>query len=288
MNKAIERALSELAVNSEIVALRRVAGGDINEAYCVETKEEKFFVKLNHRMASDFFSFEADGLREIGKTGTISVPKVYGVMVDEPSGVPMLWLEWVEGKKTAGTFVLLGEQLARLHLSEGKKYGWKGTTYIGRLKQQSGWTDDWITYYRDFRLLEQAKIGERLGVIKGGRRKKLLALIERLDEWIPRKPKASLLHGDLWGGNWIVGGGGKPYLIDPSVFYGDHEMEIAFTELFGGFSARFYAAYQSVFPLSREYRERKELYQLYYLLVHLNMFGEVYGASVDRILNRFV
>lgn len=115
-----------------------------------------------------------------------------------------------------------------------------------------------------------------------------MRLLEKLDTWIPNNPKSSTLHGDLWGGNWMTGKGGVPYLIDPSILFGDHEFEMAFTELFGGFSQRFYDAYHSVFPLSPEYETRKELYQLYYLLAHLNMFGESYGGSVDRIVRKYV
>lgn len=288
MLKVIERALNKIASSKQIRTIRRVSGGDINEAYYVETNEEQFFVKLNREMDRTFFEFEKNGLQEIAKSNTIRVPKVYEIIVDEELRIPMLWLEWIEGTKNEETHILLGEQLAALHLSEGKQYGFQGVTYIGRLEQKSEWTDDWLTYYRDYRIFEQVKIGEKVGVMTKGRLHKLSKLMERLDEWIPKKPMASLLHGDLWGGNWIVGKGGKPYLIDPSVLYGDHEMEMAFTELFGGFSHQFYDAYQSVLPLSKEYEERKELYQLYYLLVHLNMFGEAYGGSVDRILKKYV
>ena len=127
-----------------------------------------------------------------------------------------------------------------------------------------------------------------IGTIKGNRYHLLTKLLERLEEWIPHHPSASLLHGDLWGGNWMNGADGKPYLIDPSILYGDHAFELAFTELFGGFSPSFYRAYEDVFPLPAEYENQKPLYQLFYLLVHLNMFGESYGGSVDRILKRYV
>ncbi len=288
MQIVIEQTLAKIASCEQIKVIQPVSGGDINEAYYVKTHEAQYFVKLNRTKDLTFFEFEAKGLQEIARTNTIRVPAVYHVLEDEATRIPMLWLEWIEGRKHEQTDDELGTQLAFMHLSEGKKYGWQGVSYIGRLEQNSEWTDDWLTYYRDFRLLEQVKIGERLGVIKKERLNKLTKLIERLDEWIPKKPVISLLHGDLWGGNWIVGQGGHPYLIDPSVLYGDHEMELAFTELFGGFSHRFYASYEQVFPLSPEYDERKSLYQLYYLLVHLNMFGESYGGSVDRILRKYV
>jgi fructosamine-3-kinase len=130
-------------------------------------------------------------------------------------------------------------------------------------------------------------LAEHKGRLSAGRRKRLDVVMANLDRWLPKQASPSPLHGDLWGGNWIVGEGGRPYLIDPAVFYGDHEMELAFTELFGGYSSTFYASYNEVYPHSDTYGDRLELYQLYYLLIHLNAFGESYGGAVDRILAKY-
>lgn len=287
MKKRFEQALKKIEENGEIQSIKSVAGGDVNEAFYVRTKENEYFVKLNRAASRSFFEFEANGLLQIQETNTMDVPRVYGIFEDEEEGFPMLWLEWVEGRKTNRTEELLGERLAAMHLSEGEGFGFEGKGYIGRLPIESKVMDSWLEYYRTVRLLEQLKLGQRAGTIRGKREKRLIKLIERLDEWIPEKPKSSLLHGDLWGGNWITGKEGVPYLIDPSVLRGDHEFEIAFTHLFGGFSPRFYEAYQAVFPLSDDYEIKEELYQLYYLLVHLNMFGESYGPAVDRILKKY-
>src|SRR5690606_35616774 len=119
-------------------------------------------------------------------------------------------------------------------------------------------------------------------------RQRLMKLIDDLDQWIPAHHPPSLLHGDLWKGNWLAGPDGEPYLIDPAVFYGDREYELAFSELFSGFSPTFYAAYKEAAPVSKEYGERRPIYQLYYLLVHLIHFGEAYGSAVDRVLQRYV
>ena len=252
----------------------------------METSKRQYFVKLNHKQSIDFFQFEADGLQKIAETKTIAVPQVYGVT--EIDGIPMLWLEWIEGHKTKDTAKLLGEQLAMMHLYEGPNFGYEKTSYIGSLQQENALYDDWLSYYRDVRLKGQLEQGRTRGFIRGQREALLVKLLEQLHEWIPTQPKKSILHGDLWGGNWMVGTRGTPYLIDPAILYGDHEFELAFTELFGGFHDVFYEAYQSIFPLSLEYDERKEIYQLYYLLVHLNLFGESYGGAVDRILRRYV
>jgi fructosamine-3-kinase len=132
------------------------------------------------------------------------------------------------------------------------------------------------------------KLAEERGRLTSERRRRLMRLADSLERWIPARTEPSLLHGDLWHGNWIASDHGQPYLIDPAVFYGDREYEMAFTELFGGFSSRFYAAYEEAHPLSPDYAERRPLYQLYYLLVHLILFGESYGSSVDRVLIRYV
>lgn len=286
MKEIVKKSLETIAPNEVVQKIHPVSGGDINQAYYVQTDKQKYFLKFNRQMRLGFFQFEERGLSMIRNTNTIDVPNVIRCM--EFNGVPMLWMEWIEGEKTMETDSLLGERLAALHLVEVEGYGFEGESYIGRLPQENQLMDDWMVYYRDVRLKGQWERGRSSGKIHSMREKRLLKLMERLDEWIPRDPKPSLLHGDLWGGNWMCGPEGKPFLIDPAVLYGDHEFELAFTELFGGFSRKFYEAYQSVYPLSKEYRERKELYQLYYLLVHLNLFGESYGGSVDRILARYV
>jgi fructosamine-3-kinase len=286
MKRIVEEGLHQLAPNENLLTIRPVSGGDINLAFYVQTDCHEYFVKANSEMSIGFFEFEKRGLEMIRDTHTIDVPNVIDCI--EVEGIPMLWLEWIEGEKRWETDLLLGERLARMHLVKAEGYGFEGESYIGRLKQENELMDDWLEYYRNVRLMGQLKRGRASGIIRLEREKRLVTLIERLDEWIPRTPKSCLLHGDLWGGNWMCGPGGTPYLIDPAVLYGHHEFELAFTELFGGFSTRFYESYNTVFPLSKEYDERKELYQLYYLLVHLNMFGESYGGSVDRILRRYV
>ncbi|UOQ87475.1 fructosamine kinase family protein [Gracilibacillus salinarum] len=273
---------------SPVKKIQPVSGGDINQAYYVQTANHEYFVKTNQDVPADFFQIEADGLERIRNTETIAVPAVYHVDHDDADQELALIMEWVDGQPTEQTGKRLGEQLAAMHATDaGAQYGLDQRTYVGSLTQQNHWYDNWVDYYRDKRLRPQLDLGISNGRITGIRQTKLEYLLINLERFIPAKPRTSLLHGDLWGGNWLTGAHGQPYLIDPSVLYGDHLFELAFTELFGGFPAPFYQSYQSSFPLEDYYEDVKPLYQLFYLLVHLNLFGEAYGSSVDRILDHY-
>lgn len=255
----------------------------------IETEACRYFIKLKTGAPRHFFKREAEGLNLIKSTHTIRVPEVFDYCdADDKENDGILVLQWIEGKADNHTELMLGQQLARMHQHEAEFYGIKTQTYIGELKQYNGLFSSWSNYYREQRLFQQIELGKQRGTIKNHRYKRLIALLDHLDRYLSDHVPASLLHGDLWGGNWMAGPEGEPYLIDPSVFYGDREMDMAFTEVFGGFSSEFYNAYQDVYPLPEEYKDRKPLYQLYYLLVHLNLFGESYGSSVDRILDYYV
>lgn len=197
-------------------------------------------------------------------------------------------LEWIDGEESFRTEEELGRGVAGLHRHRGTHFGLEMDNYLGMLPQKNGWSDDWPAFYRDRRLGVQLKLGQKKGAISPLRSQKLERLMARLDSFLPADVTPSLIHGDLWSGNWMAGPGGRPYLIDPAVQYAHSEMELAFTELFGGFSQRFYRAYTEMNPLDPGYEERKPLYQLYYLLVHLNIFGETYGPAVDRILDYYL
>jgi len=288
MKDLIEKHLNLIGDLSSIQDIQPISGGDINEAYFVQTKNEQYFVKYNRHVPSDFFQKEADGLEKIRETNTICVPKVYYVShFGKNEGI--LILEWIEkGSKNEDVSKALAEGVANMHQSEGDYFGLEEDQYIGTLPQANGLYSDWISFYLEKRLKPQFILAEQKGRLNPLRRKNLIKLFDQLHKWLPKNCKPVLLHGDLWGGNWISSKIGRPYLIDPAAFYGHYEFELAFTELFGGFSRRFYQTYQEILPLSKEYEERKELYQLYYLLVHLNLFGETYGQAVDRVLHRYI
>ncbi|MEK4301251.1 fructosamine kinase family protein [Oceanobacillus sp. FSL W8-0428] len=285
----MEEKLKQIGDNTSIQTMTPISGGDINQAYYIKTEKQEYFVKANRNTADDFFQVEADGLERIRSTQAIAVPEVYYYDKSSSNKEMVLIMEWIQGEKTATTEQQLGEQLASMHLTDrSAQYGLGKPTYIGKLPQTNGWYSDWVEYFRDHRLQLQLDLSVQFNRMNQKRRLKLETLIRDLDKYLPNQPRVSLLHGDLWGGNWITGQAGKPYLIDPSVLYGDHLFELAFTELFGGFSEVFYSKYKEILSLEDYYEEVKPIYQLFYLLVHLNMFGEAYGAVVDRILKKYI
>ncbi|WP_281658929.1 fructosamine kinase family protein [Halobacillus sp. Cin3] len=282
----IEKTLSTIGDESRIQKQTAVSGGDINQAFYVQTERQAYFIKTNAGVPSHFFQAEAEGLQTIQQTKTIRVPSVYHYDMPENREPAALVMEWIESGNR-NDHAALGRQLAHMHKHTSNSYGYGAPTFVGRLDQPNTWAPSWVDYYRTCRLGAQLDIGISKKRMTNKRRKRMEALMSRLDQYLPAHPEASLLHGDLWGGNYMMDEHGQPVLIDPSILYGDHAFELAFTEVFGGFPADFYNHYQEVFPLPEQYEEIKPLYQLFYLLAHLNMFGESYGPAVDRILKHY-
>lgn len=287
MRAVLSQALHALGDTAPIRSVTEVGGGSIGRSFHVVTGERHYFVKYRGDLSGHVFAREAEGLELLSRTRTLPVPEVYfyGGVPGQQGG--LIVLEWIQGEPGPKTEEMLGRGLAELHRTEGQAFGLDADNYIGELPQQNGWCARWPEFLRDRRLAPMVAMADERGLLTEERRKRLMRLMDSLDRWVPGDSRPVLLHGDLWSGNWLAGPGGRPYLIDPAVFYGDREFELAFTELFGGFSARFYAAYRELAPLSPQYAERRPLYQLYYLLVHLIHFGESYGPAVDRVLKRY-
>lgn len=267
-----------------------VGGGDINHAARLATPNGRYFVKWHRTPPPHFFECEARGLELLQEAGCVRVPDVIGQGQAPDSRLSFLILEWIDrngGKYTAAR--TLGRQLAEQHRQRYAYYGLDYDNYIGELPQPNRRAASWVAFYRDQRLGPQRALAEQRGYLSAPRARRLDRLMERLDEWIDeRRCQPSLLHGDLWGGNWMAALSGEPVIIDPAVYYGDREADLAMTTLFGGFPPDFYSAYSEVFPFAPGYEERQPLYQLYYLLVHLNLFGESYGSRVDSVLKKYV
>lgn len=287
--RAVEPLLQSVGDVSAIRSARSVSGGDINKAARIETAKAAYFVKWLNNAPPRFFECEADGLRRLDESGTSRVPKVIGATTVAGTNIALLVLEWIErAGKSVQAAETLGKLLADQHRTRQAYYGLDLDNYIGKLPQPNKRSDSWIKFYGEQRLGAQMEQAEVNGRLPTHRRRGLENLIENLGKWITEADcLPSLLHGDLWGGNWMQATSGQPVLIDPAVYYGDREADLAMTALFGGFPQRFYDAYQEAFPLASGYREREPIYQLYYLLCHLNLFGEGYGGQIDTILNRY-
>lgn len=284
-----EIKLAVVAINdhTEILQIKKVAGGEINKAFYVKTEKRPYFVKFNRDINGDFFHVEAEGLIKLKQSKAVRVPEIYGLYDNEHTKVRGILLQWISGEATNQTILELGKNVAKLHQTKGDYFGYKRDTYIGEILQENGKFTSWLEYFKKNRLGTQVGLAVKQGYMTKERRRSMEYIMDRLDQCIPEKVDPVLLHGDLWSGNWLVGESGNPYLIDPSVLYGHHELELAFTELFGGFPKTFYEQYHEITPIEEEYVNRKEIYQLFYLLVHLNVFGEMYGKQVDRVLNKY-
>ena len=263
-----------------------ISGGDINAAYRLTlTDGTRIFMKANRTASPAFFQAEADGLAAIRDTGAIGVPAMIAAGSDERYG-NFLLLEWIGPAPQKRDFwETFGHSLARMHLADADRFGWKRDNYIGSTPQVNAPRESWIAFFRDCRLAPQFKQAQHW--FDADMRRRVIRLMDHLSDWLVEPPRPSLLHGDLWSGNFITGADGQAWLIDPAVYVGHAEADLAMTELFGGFHPRFYATYQEVNPLQAGYDERRDLYNLYHLLNHLNLFGAGYLSSVERIVRRY-
>ena len=268
-----------------------IGGGDTNHAFRIEgtaeNKARSFFVKVNQKGRMDMFNAEAEGLQEIEKASAIRVPKVICAGVD--SSQSYLVLENLSlSLGNADNARKLGQHLAAMHQHTSQKFGWSRNNTIGSTEQVNSPAESWITFWREYRLGFQLNLAKKNGASHSFSKKgeMLLNNLEKL--FVDYEPKASLLHGDLWSGNFGYLENGEPVIYDPAVYYGDREADIAMTELFGGFPAEFYSAYNEVWPLDKGYKQRKILYNLYHILNHFNLFGGGYGTQAERMLDALI
>lgn len=262
---------------------QRQAGGCINRAFTLSNGTQQWFVKTNDATRLDMFEAEAAGLNALADSDTIGVPRALCTGSSEGTAfIVMRYLQLGNGN-TLG-WRKAGRQLAALHRCSASAFGWERANTIGATPQHNDWHRDWIEFWREKRLGFQLEEAAR-----NGHRGRLQSLGEQLrsrfDVLIDHAPQPSLLHGDLWGGNMAFDADGEPVIYDPATYYGDREAELAMTELFGGFSADFYAAYREAWPLDTGYRVRKTLYNLYHVLNHLNLFGGGYGAQAEQMMH---
>ena len=285
---SISQRAAEAGIDFDAATVRAVDGGSINAGWRVEGSGDSFFIKTNRADRLDMFQAEAAGLRELAATQTVRVPEP---LFSGTSGTAdaFLILEFIElgsGRRSAAA--ALGQQLADLHRNTRPEFGWDRDNTIGSTPQPNTRDEDWISFFSQQRLGFQLKLAKTRGscghLVDRGQR--LIELMHHL--FSNYTPAASLLHGDLWGGNWGADGSGNPVIFDPAVYYGDREADVAMTHLFGGFGHRFYSAYEDAWPLADGAELRFELYNLYHVINHYNLFGNGYLPQAESIIDRLL
>ncbi|WP_138431322.1 fructosamine kinase family protein [Fodinibius saliphilus] len=282
--------LSELEnkLDQTIESQRRLSGGSINQAAKITLSNgQPCFLKWNTSADPNMFSVEEKGLELLRSANTtIHIPTVYAT--GETSGsIGYMVQEFIEeGQAKNGSAQHFGQQLAKLHKKQQEQFGLDHNNYIGRLPQSNKKHDDWITFFIEERMDPQLKMATDSGKLGSKTVSQFQSMYKRLPTIFPKEP-ASLLHGDLWSGNFFYDQEGQTTIYDPAVYYGHREIELAFTQLFGGFSSAFYNAYKEAYPLQPNFNQRKDIYNLYPLLVHTNLFGGSYAQQLKRIVQRF-
>ncbi len=286
MMNEVRTACSHI-LGTSIESFHSLSGGDINEAYLVRTAKGAFFVKTNTAsFASDMLQKEAKGLNLLAEVNCIRTPKV--IASDTFNGTAFLLLEFITADKAKPLFwERFGQQLALLHQQTSDHFGLDHNNYIGNLVQKNGSHDDWLHFFIKERLQVQIDLAKKNNRIPHSIEDAFHQLYKKLPSICPIEP-ASLIHGDLWNGNFICTSEDRVVLIDPALSYAHREMDLAMTLLFGGFDSSFYDAYHETFPLEKGFSDRVEIYQLYYLMVHVNIFGRAYLNQVNSILKKFV
>ena len=283
VRKKLEEVTGETA---ELLSVSPVGGGDINEAYRFETTLGTYFVKKNSSSRfPQMFEKEALGLKILADAEEIPVPEV--MTWDETGEEAFLIMKYIPpGTKSPDFWETFGRRLAALHRHTDEMFGLDHDNYIGSLHQSNRRHRSWTDFFREERLQFQVKMARDAGRIDSDTIRKFERFYQKLEDIFPVEPPA-LIHGDLWGGNFIVNPEGEAVIIDPAVYYGHREMDLGMSQLFGGFHHEFYEAYNRHYSLEPGWQKRLDYCNLYPLMVHVNLFGGGYLGSVKSILKRF-
>ncbi|HEX3694597.1 MAG TPA: fructosamine kinase family protein [Polyangia bacterium] len=292
-------AVVSRVLGSAVTGSRTLAGGDINQAFAVALADgRQVFLKTNPRAPRSMFGAEACGLRWLADAGALRVPLVLAASASDDLGPAYLILELLKPGPPARDFhETLGRGLAALHRAGAPRFGLDHDNFIGRLPQSNQPVDargshadagDWAAFYRARRLAPQLKLAVDNGYASPRMRQGIERLLDHLPSLVGPAEPPGRLHGDLWGGNLMCTDDGQPCLIDPAAYGGHREVDLAMMRLFGGFHARTFDAYAEASPLSDGHAERVPLYQLYPLLVHVNLFGGGYVGAVESALDQLV
>jgi protein-ribulosamine 3-kinase len=287
LKKDIESLLVESSGSAVLISqLQSVGGGCINEAYAIQTNIGKYFIKYNSATAHPgMFAKEAAGLKILADTNSIPVPEIIGNR--ETNEYAYLLLRYIEnGTPDRNFWTGFGTKLAELHRNTSGYFGLDHDNYIGSLEQSNKMHPDFFNFFISERIDPQLKMARNKGAFNQSDMRHFDSLFKLLPEIIPVE-KPALIHGDLWSGNFMVSRDGSPCLVDPAVYYGHREADIAMTQLFGGFKPEFYHAYNQAWPMEKDWQKRMEIFNLYPLLVHVNLFGGSYARQVLQIIRQF-
>lgn len=280
--------IKQLSIESKISChhYKQVHGGDINEAYCLIGDNKKYFLKVNDDVRyPGMLAKEAEGLTALRKHSSFIIPQViHNSVIGNKQYLVLEWIE--EGVPAIDFWEEFGRLLATMHQQPQKYFGWSSDNYIGSLDQINLQHKSWSSFYTECRIIPLVKQGYNQGIFNKKDAYLAEQLCKKLDDLFPKEP-ASLLHGDLWNGNFMVSSIGKSTLFDPAVHNGHREMDIGMTKLFGGFSSRFYDAYNEYHSLEMQWQQRLQLTQLYPLLVHALLFNGNYISRCREIWKQF-
>ncbi len=280
IQQQVESITGRVFLNREWTA---VGGGCINQAFCLGDGDQKYFVKLNQASKQSLFETEAHALQELLETRSIRVPQA--LCSGHALTQSYLVLEWIDFG-SAKRWDHLGQQLAALHrTTHSQGFGWQTENFIGETIQPNPWTERWPDFFVEHRLRHQLQIAS----FKGTQFSQAERLLDTVSQVLrDHHPQPSLVHGDLWSGNTGFDRAGKPLIFDPAAYYGDREVDLAMTELFGGFPEAFYQGYQSAWTLDSDYPQRKTIYNLYHVLNHFNLFGGSYAAQAEGMMRQII
>ncbi len=286
MWQKISKAISQqTGQDFQLVNTRSIGGGCINQAYQLIGKGQEYFVKLNSASQVEMFAVEALGLEAMYNTDSITVPKpiCWGTVENNS----YLVLEYYPlGRGTKEGWQEMGRQLALLHKKgTSSRFGWQTNNTIGSTPQINDWQDNWADFFAEKRIAYQLKLANR----RGSSFRHNPDIIEHIRIYLKtHNPIPALVHGDLWSGNASFTSEGQPIIFDPACYYGDREVDLAMTELFGGYPASFYQGYQQEYPLDEGYESRKTIYNLYHIINHFNLFGGGYEYQAQNIINQIM
>lgn len=287
-NYIIEAFQSRFSKELIIHDKQAVGGGCISHSLKLNTNQGEFFLKWNPDTPDDLFVREAECLKELGdaEQSELLIPKV--ILEKEADHIPgFLLLEFLPSGHSENEAEKLGIGLARLHRKTNHSFGFHHDNYCGATPQRNNWSKSWIEFFGQQRILNLVREISLVRGLSSNEEDTYYSLVDRLPDLIEDRPEASLIHGDLWSGNYLYTSNG-PALIDPASYYADREMELSIMTMFGGFSRTTWDAYQHEYPLNPGWEERVQLYQIYHILNHYYLFGGGYGNQALSIAKRYL